>query len=47
MSRPVFDPNELVPIGSYPAASHRGLPGAPKYNRPVTPRENLKLYFRP
>ena len=45
MSRPVFDPKELIPVGSYPPASHRGLAGAPKYDRPVTPRENLKLYF--
>ena len=44
MARKPFDPSELVPIGNYPSL-FGGRPGAPRYDRPVSPRENIKLYF--
>ena len=44
MARKPFDPAELVATGSYPG-SFGGRPGAPRYDRPISPRENAKLYF--
>lgn len=39
---------ELKVIGSYPSVMYNGreMPPSPKYNTPITPRENVYRYFR-
>lgn len=43
MNRPDFDARELDVIGENPSFMPGFVPGAPIFNRPITPRENLKL----
>ncbi|MBE6038437.1 MAG: hypothetical protein E7218_04460 [Anaerofustis stercorihominis] len=43
MARKPFDKSEITPVGQYPGIW--GRPGAPKYDRPITSKENTLLYF--
>lgn len=53
MSRKQFDEKELEVVGSYPGIENDlfadwgmpTIPASPKYNRPITPRENWRLFF--
>ena len=45
MPKKPFDESELVSSGTYPPLFN-GAPGAPRYPRPVSPRENALMYFR-
>ena len=49
MARPKFDPQELVPIGAYPSMigfDGNPMPPDPKFNRPVTPKENVEFMLK-
>jgi hypothetical protein len=43
--KPAFDPSELNIIGYNPPLRY-GDQGAPVFNRPITPKENLEMLFR-